>query len=70
MAIAYSSSEENYYVREAVKQGPYALIQLNNHLLSIFFLKGYVFGVGVQRGENHELIRKNVTFSPLWRQMC
>ena len=40
MAIAYSSSEENYYVREAVKQGPYALIQLNNHLLSIFFLKG------------------------------
>lgn len=49
MSGHYSFPEENYYIKESVKQDPYACIQFNNNLWSVFFIKGNILGVGVQR---------------------
>lgn len=40
MSCSYFSTEKNYYVRESVEQDAYTLIQFNNYLLSVFFVKG------------------------------
>lgn len=45
MISNYSFTEENYYIKESATRDPHAHIQFNNHLLSVFFMKGNVLGI-------------------------
>lgn len=49
MTSNHSFTEENYYIKKSANQDPQAHIQFNNHVLSVFFMKGNVLGIGVQR---------------------
>lgn len=56
MISNYTFTEENYYIKETATRDPHTHIQFNNHLLSVFFMKGNVLGIVVQRWENHNLM--------------